>query len=428
MLQATLKNRTIFCKDNLDILQNIDSQTIDLIYLDPPFNKKRTFHAPIGSESEGASFKDTWYDEDLKLGYIGLMADKYPKLYEYVRGIENIESRSHRNYLIYMAQRLIEMQRILKDTGSLYLHCDPTMSHYLKLLMDIVFGHTNFRNEIVWGYAGRGMSKKWFNRKHDIIFLYGKTKKTKFCVSKASRPINPSYTSRYNKVDDKGRKFARIRNRDGSYSNIYLKKEGVVREDWWTDIPYVRGEEYIGYPTQKPLALLERLIKASTNKDDIVLDPFCGCASTCIAAEQLNRQWVGIDVSKKAYDLVKMRLAKEIEGKSANGESDFFKVQNSVVYREDIPQRTDLNNIDLSYKRNKVDVKHLLYDQQEGRCKGCNTKFDYRHFSIDHIVAQAKGGGHNIENLQLLCHHCNSLKGDRDMVYLEIRLKKMGIK
>ena len=419
-MQTTLKNRTIFCRDNIDVLQGIDDETIDLVYLDPPFNKKRTFHAPIGSRAEGASFRDTWYDEDIKKGYLTLIADLYPMLYQYLKGVEEIESRSHRNYLIYMAQRLIEIKRILKDTGSVYLHCDNTMSHYLKLLMDCVFGHSNFRNEIIWHYQSGTGGKRHYKKKHDTVFMYAKSKNNLF--NRQSKPVvNPD---RYNKEDEDGRRYD-----INGQGNKYYLDEGQTCDDVWT---YVQEKEFqqlnsqaherVGYPTQKPTALLERIIQASSNEGNIILDPFCGCATTCISAEKLGRQWIGIDVSKKAYELVKMRLDKEVADKG-----DLFKYQNEVIYREDVPQRTDIQNIDLSYSKNKIEVKHLLYEEQEGECKGCKSHFEYRHFDIDHIVPKSKGGGDNQTNLQLLCSHCNRIKGNNDMAYLVKRLKELNI-
>ena len=414
-IKETIKNRTIFCRDNIDILQNMNDESIDLVYLDPPFNKKKTFHAPLGSRAEGASFRDTWYDEDIKKGYLTLIADLYPTLYEYLKGVEQIESRSHRNYLIYMAQRLIEIKRILKDTGSVYLHCDNTMSHYLKLLMDCVFGHHNFRNEIVWHYRRWTGKSKRFQRLHDTIFFYAKDKKVNFTFNE----LFTNYTEK--SIYRKQYYHTRIKN-DEVYETS-INEDGVRENDVW-HIPIINSQakERVGYPTQKPIALLERIIQASSNKGDMVLDPFCGCATTCVAAEKLGREWIGIDVSKKAYDLVKMRLDKEVADKG-----DLTKYQNEVIYREDIPQRTDIKNIDLSYSKNKIEVKHLLYEEQEGRCKGCQSVFEYRHFDIDHIVPQVKGGGDNKENLQLLCHHCNIIKSKNSMEYLIKRLKELHI-
>ena len=457
----------------------MNDKCIDLVYLDPPFNKKKTFHAPLGSKAEGASFRDTWYDEDIKKGYLTLIADLYPTLYEYLKGVEQIESRSHRNYLIYMAQRLIEIKRILKDTGSIYLHCDNTMSHYLKLLMDCVFGHQNFRNEIVWkrsSQKGTRGNKKTLGTVTDIIYFYSKSydhiikipkidRKDKLkdfkhndkkglyravtplfadgslhdCPIYEWKDLNPKYGWRVSKenlekMDKEGKIHWNTRNKP--YKKEYIDEyEGQDISNLWIDIGMATGKERVGYPTQKPIALLERIIQASSNKGDMVLDPFCGCATTCVAAEKLGREWIGIDVSKKAYDLVKMRLDREVADKG-----DLTKYQNEVIYREDIPQRTDIKNIDLSYSKNKIEVKHLLYEEQEGRCKGCQSVFEYRHFDIDHIVPQAKGcskkhkcflgdqgGGDNKENLQLLCSHCNRIKGKNDMNYLIARLQELNM-
>ena len=405
-----MKNRTIFCRDNIDVLKNINTESIDLVYLDPPFNKKRTFHAPIGSSAEGASFKDTWHDEDIKQGYLTLIADLYPKLHRYLMGVEKIESQSHRNYLIYMAQRLIEIKRILKKSGSVYLHCDDTMSHYLKLLMDCIFGHQNFRNEIVWSYQRWTNSVKAYTRCHDTLFFYSKNKET--------MAWNAPQEDFSVKSQHQGQRVSQTQ--DGkivSQEYVSEKREKAMRDVWNISILNSQSKERVGYPTQKPLALLERIIAASSQEGEMVLDPFCGCATTCVAAEKLGRQWIGIDVSKKAYDLVKIRLDKEV-----SDESDLFKHQNKVIYRTDVPQRTDVVEV-----ANKIQAKHLLYEQQEGICSGCKVHFEYRHFEVDHLVPKSKGGGEHIENLQLLCSHCNRIKSDGTMEQLFSRLKEFGI-
>ncbi len=192
MLQKTIKNRTIFCRDNLDILQNINSDTIDLIYLDPPFNKKKVFTAPIGSSAEGASFKDYFREEDVKDEWLQTIKEDRIELYNFLNGVKNINSNKYYLYnycyLSYMAIRLMEMQRILKDTGSLYFHCDPTMSHYIKLLMDIIFGEKNFRNEIVWYYYNKYSSgKKIFAKNYDQIFFYSKSEEYFFVPQREKR-------------------------------------------------------------------------------------------------------------------------------------------------------------------------------------------------------------------------------------------------
>ena len=149
-LQANIKNRTIFCRDNLEVLQGIDSNCIDLIYIDPPFNKKKIFTAPIGSSAEGAEFRDIFREEDIKDEWIETIKQDQENVYSYLAGIKNYSNKYNYCYLCYMAIRLIEMHRILKSTGSMYLHCDTTMSHYLKLLLDCIFGEQEFRNEIIW--------------------------------------------------------------------------------------------------------------------------------------------------------------------------------------------------------------------------------------------------------------------------------------
>ena len=334
MEQSTLKNRAIFCRDNIDILQGINSDSIDLIYLDPPFNKKKIFTAPIGSSAEGASFKDWFREEDLKDEWVQTIKEDYIELHNFLTGIKTIKTNKHYLYnycyLAYMAIRLIEMHRILKDAGSIYLHCDPTMSHYIKLLMDIIFGEKNFRNEIVWGYRTGGNSKNQFSKKHDIIFFYSKSK---------DKIFNTQYYLSLQKYKyGFGKKHGyELINKDGNYY-----KKSICR-DLWDDINAIGtmgrpGEPRTDYPTQKPLSLLERIVKASSNEGDIVLDPFCGCATTCIASEKLNRQWIGIDVSILAYDLVKKRLEKEV----ADPEN-LLQYQTKIHFSTIPPKRTDTN-------------------------------------------------------------------------------------
>ena len=318
--RVNVANRTIFCHDNLEVLQGINSDSIDLIYLDPPFNKKKTFTAPIGTSAEGASFKDIFYQEDIKDEWIQVIKEDLHEVYNFLNAVKEIEGRSSYNfcYLAYMAIRLIELHRILKDTGSLYLHCDPTMSHYLKILLDCVFGGENFRNEIVWWYGGGGAGKKTWGKKHDIVLFYTKSKDWLFNVDSV----------REKHKWDKGQLRA-----DGSSRDL---SKGKLPDDVFHmhgTMPWAK--ERTGYPTQKPLSLLERIIKASSKEKDIVLDPFCGCATTCVASEKLNRQWIGIDISIKAYELVKERLSREV----ANPEN-LFDYNKAIHFQTTPPKRT----------------------------------------------------------------------------------------
>ena len=310
------------------------------------------------------------------------------------------------SYLIMMAVRLLELNRLLKPTGSIYLHCDPTASHYLKLLMDVVFGPSNFRNEIVWCYRGGGVPKLDFARKHDTILRYGKTKDVTFNTDAVRTAYSEDSAERL-------RYTARSFRGDKICSSYAQNPKGKHPDDWWVIQPIMpSSKERRGYPTQKPLALLERVIKASSNEGDTVLDPFCGCATALIASEKLNRKWVGIDLSDVAQTLVKLRMREEL---------GLFSLR--TVYRDDIPHRTDLGKLP-GYKTHK----HTLFGQQEGQCVGCLVAFPFRNFTIDHIVARNKGGTDHLDNLQLLCGACNSMKGTRTQEEFLAVLKREGIR
>ena len=451
-----VQNRTIFSNDNLPILRGIDTESIDLIYLDPPFNSNRNYAAPIGSDAAGAAFKDTWTLSDVDNAWHGEIADREPALYQGIHAAELTHGKGMKSYLIMMAVRLLEMKRVLKNTGSIYLHCDPTASHYLKMLMDTVFGKNNFKNEIVWNSAtgAKNNTKSRFGREHDIILFYG-TPKSKFNVQ--YEPLSEDYLkSHYTYTDEDGRRFradnlnapstgghryeflgvtrnwrmpeeqahqwlteGRIvhqsitpgsRVRIPSYKRYADESMGRPALDNWTDIGALNSQakESIGYPTQKPIALLDRIIKASSNQGDVVLDPFCGCATTCVAAERLQRHWIGIDISPRAVNLVRIRLEYEVG------------LLGDVIHRTDIPKRSEkLPN----YRTHK----HTLYGKQEGLCNGCRTQFPFRNMTVDHIVPQSQGGTDHEDNLQLLCGACNSTKGQGTQAKLISRLKTQGV-
>ena len=418
-----IKNRTLFISDNLDIMRGIDTDCIDLIYLDPPFNTKKQYKAPIGSPAEGATFKDIWTDEDVKDGWYSEIAEQYPQIHQIILAVEHTYDRSMMIYLMAMCIRLIEMKRILKPTGSIYLHCDPTASHYLKLVMDTIFGKGAFRNEVVWNYQAGTAPKNAFARKHDILFYYAKSKNNKF--NRQAKPVvNPS---RYKLIDDDGRAY----DVNGQGKRYYLD-EGQTCDDVWTYVQEKqfqqlnsRAKERTGWPTQKPLALLHRIINASSNKGDIVLDPFCGCATACVAAEQLERQWIGIDISPSAETITKYRLLEEVQPLQPEIWHD---VDANVTVTDQPPVRTDVTDprpqqLPLpNYRVHKKD----LYGKQEGDCNGCREHFKIRHFEVDHIVPQSAGGTDHPKNLQLLCSSCNRIKGTGSQEELIRKLKERG--
>ena len=431
-----VENRTIFEGDNLHILRGLDSETIDLIYLDPPFNSNKTYEAPIGSEAAGAAFKDSWTLRDLDDAWHGELAEHEPGLYSAISTAEFSYGKSMKAYLIMMGIRMLEMRRVLKPTGSIYLHCDPTASHYLKTVMDAVFGVKNFRNEIVWCYSGAGYPKKDFGRRHDIIFRYSKGTEYIFNLDDVRQEYAETTKARFKHYIGNKRK-------QGDFGLQKLNPLGKHPDDWWQIQPIApSAKERLGYPTQKPLALLERIIQASSNPGDIVFDPFCGCATTCIAAEALQRQWIGIDLSPKAVELVKMRLERDLKITEQSG-----LLGDKVIHRTDIPtrlmpeeprqirmdtlfgvkDRSTLGTLSQDELQQFRSHKHRMYGNQEGKCNGCQVLLPFRNLTIDHIVPRSKDGTDAPDNLQLLCGTCNSTKGNRTQEYLIQALREQGV-
>jgi len=267
----------IYCGDCKDVLVEVPEKSVDLIYVDPPFFSNRHYEVLWGDGYELRAFEDRWKG-----------------------GIEN--------YIAWMEDKLRECHRVLKDTGSMYLHCDWHANAHLRILMDKIFGENNFRNEIIWCYSTSGRGKKEFSKKHDTIFFYSKTAEYFWDEKGAKIPYSKEYIkSHFKDTDEKGR---RCRKRyDAGKWRIYYPDVGMNPNDWW-ELPYVNSmaKERLGYPTQKPEALLERIIKASSTPTSIVLDPMCGCG-TCIAVpHKLGRQWIGIDISPTACKLITNRM------------------------------------------------------------------------------------------------------------------------
>lgn len=405
-----IKDKTIFTGDNLYIMRGMDSESVDLIYLDPPFNSNKKYSAPIGSKAAGAFFKDTWTLSDVDLVEAGRLREEQGNgLYKFVEAAQYTHSKGMRSYLTMMAPRLVEMRRILKPTGSIYLHCDPTASHYLKGLMDAIFGRNNFRNEIVWRkYGGRkNNAKRKLTTQRDSIFLYAKSKDALFVplfIPHSLEEIKKKYTH----VDKSGRRY-RL-SWGGSYQatgrqkRIYLDESpGRAVGDLWIEDGLqlnTSSAERTGYPTQKPLALLERIIKLSSEEKDIVFDPFCGCATALVAANDLRRQWVGIDISPEA--------AKQVVGRIKERQGKLFE---KIIHRKDIPSRTDIGE-ELSASEKRA-YKKILYGLQGGNCNGCNMHHIPEILEMDHITPKSIGGTDHKENFQLLCPPCNKRKGRR---------------
>ena len=411
------KNRTLFHGDNLDFLRAMNSETVDLIATDPPFNKGRDFHATPESLASGAKFQDRWsWEKDVHQTWIDKITDDFPKVMNVIQGSRSSWGDDMGAFLCFMGVRLLEMRRILKPTGSIYLHCDPTASHYIKELMDAVFGKRNFVNEIVWCYTSGGVSKRYFGRKHDTILFYSKTKDHLFNTqyrNYSSGTLQRGLTQYKKRLNEK----------------YTLKEEGAVENDWWADIQPIlspTAKERYGYPTQKPLALYERIIEASSNENDIVLDPFCGCATTLVAAERLRRQWVGIDIWEKAHNAVIDRLKDELLREEKGIESRLFDF-GQFYFQEDIPQRTD-DGLEAApsfrvklrvqepegSKMSRTEMYEFLLSQHGTKCQGCDRVFDdTRYLELDHNTPRSDGGLNHISNRILLCSPCNRAKSNQ---------------
>jgi site-specific DNA-methyltransferase (adenine-specific) len=315
------KNQLYF-GDNLAILQSgaVPVGSVDLVYLDPPFNSNATYNILFAEKSGEKSaaqitaFEDTWHwGTEAAAAYDDVMHHGPRRLADLLQALRAFLGQNDMMaYLAMMAVRLVELHRVLKPTGSLFLHCDPTASHYLKLILDAVFGANCYRTEIIWSRS-RGFkrsSARRFPHKHDTIFFYCKDP-SRVIFNAQYRPHKAEYIKRFKK-DANGRLYRDdVNPTGGGRRRIYLDEvEGDLVESTWYDIAPLNpvAKERLGYPTQKPEALLERIIRASSNEGDLVLDPFCGCGTTVTVAERLKRRWMGIDITHLAITLIKKRL------------------------------------------------------------------------------------------------------------------------
>lgn len=396
--------KKLFYGDNLEILRNhIDGEIIDLIYLDPPFNSQANynvlFKSPKGEKSQAqiTAFEDTWswnLESERAIQELKQIRGDLAELLDLL--VRTLGKNSLSAYLAMMAIRLVELHRVLKPTGSLYLHCDPTASHYLKMILDIIFEAKNFRNEIIWKRQSAHSDAKYkFPDIADIILFYVKSKQAKFkpqygdydseylaksyrfddndgrglyslgdMTSPNPRPkmmyewkgfSSPEKGWRYQvstmqKLDDEGRIYYPLKE-DGSYDNSkrpalkrYLNEQkGSIITNIWTDINPLKAQskERLGYPTQKPLKLLERIIESSSNENDLILDPFCGCGTAIHAAEKLNRQWIGIDITHLAISLIEKRLRDAFAEKYSQSNEELKREKKDFFAVEGTPKSFD---------------------------------------------------------------------------------------
>lgn len=337
--------------DNLDLLQRyVAQESVDLVYLDPPFNSNADYNILYGQQdgtraaAQIKAFKDTWrWDQAAVAAYEGVVVQggevsRAMQAFRMLLGASNMLA-----YLAMMAPRLIKLRETLKPSGSIFLHCDPNAASHLKLLMDAVFGATNFRNEIVWAYSNSGRPRDRYAQKHDVLLCYGRSRKTYFNAAAARVPYSQSYIeSHFRDLDEKGKP---VRKRlDAGKWRTYYPDAGMIPNDVWTDIPSLNSvaTERLGYPTQKPVALLDRVIAGSCPENGVVLDPFCGCGTAVVAAQRTGRRWIGMDITHHATALIKNRLIEEYGASIAHtirviGEPTT--VEDAAVLAEDDPHQ-----------------------------------------------------------------------------------------
>ena len=309
-LHKYLAGNALVRGDNYDVLRELPDECVDLIYLDPPFNSNQFYVAAFGDKGRvGRQLRDIWRwnaGSEIALNNLETLAFRsaeYQRLLDCVKGVrlQAGDNSDMAAYILYMAPRLMEMRRILKQAGSIYLHCDWHADAYLRVMMDAIFGDTNCQNQIIWSYRTGGASSKRFARKHDAILFY--TKSNRYVFNSLKEKAYTKSKSRRPGIVDYGAGTAEFfEDEYGVYNNV------VMRSVW--EIPYINSmaKERLGYPTQKPLALLERIIKASSNPGDLVLDPFCGCGTAADAAASLGRKYLGIDISGIAVRVMQQRL------------------------------------------------------------------------------------------------------------------------
>ncbi len=304
--EASTRIARLHLGDNLAAMREMQAESVDLVYLDPPFSSQRRYKivfrgpAALKPRAHLPAFEDVWTWDDATNALYDELArgDHGERVGNAISALIGLAPGDHLTaYLVNLAPRIVEIKRVMRRTGTAYLHCDPTASHYLKVLMDAVFGRENFRNEIVWCYRGGGVPRQDFARKHDVILRYTMSDRYTF---------NPQFTE----YSEASTELVASRGGVSIDDRVRDLERGAHMPDWWSDINSLQtwSQERTGYPTQKPLNLLERIIRASSNEGDVVLDPFCGCGTTLIAAERLKRSWIGIDIEPMALKVLHSRF------------------------------------------------------------------------------------------------------------------------
>ncbi len=479
-------NRHLFIVDNYYLLKSMDTASVDLICTDPPFAKNETFignltppltdeeiqeelktlkswgiRNPADAEQSNvvwptgettAKFKDIWsWETDVHEAWMEDIKDLRPSVIPVIDTTRRTHAEGTAAYLAYMAVRLIECHRVLKPTGTLYLHCDHTANSYLRMLLDAIFGVDNFRNEIIWCYRGGGVPKSDFARKHDTILRYVR--------QNGSRDKEYIFNKQYVPYSEASQKLVKSRGGVSIDQKPRDLERGASMPDWWTDINSLQtwSPERTGYPTQKPVALAERIIKASSNPGDVVLDPFAGCAYVPVAAERLQREWIACDISPRALTVLRRQFAKFdylVDGQEQTNQGILSSEEGSLARADvtlrgpnQLPVRTTDDDDVESVKplpQRKYKTRASIFSREEMLeyllglsgwrawcCGFANWKIGAfgrpviehttRNFELDHIDPQSKRGRHEIDNRAPLCPYHNNMKSNRRIHLDELR-------
>ena len=492
-------NRGVYIADNLDFLRSINTASVDLVCIDPPFAKNDTFigdklRPPLRKDERDNEFrllkewgiatqtqaddagvawpddpkarggyKDTWsWDDDVHPDWVTGIDATHRAVSMLIEVTRQIHGDSIAAYLSFMAIRLFEIHRVLKPTGSLYLHCDHTASSYLRQLLDGVFGADNFRNEIIWHYSAGHSPRADFKRKHDTILRY--VKSNKWLFNQPYMPYAEKDKYRFTYTDEDGRLYRinHVRGKDGEYKRFYWDT-GTPVDTLWT---YLRegkfnslgstAPERTGYPTQKPVALAERIIEASCPPDGVVLDCFAGCAYTALAAEKLGRRWTACDINPRAWTVFKRQFNKggDLPLLTCNDRTTGQQVLGSapevtIHGPAQLPQRTTSREVEVKSLRtdnrrpagskyrgggkettllNEREMKAALlrYSIDRAWCCGYRSRGTegrpiLTNYELDHITPKSKGGEDEIFNRAPLCPRHNRIKSDKDITLQELR-------
>ncbi len=422
-------DNALYQMDNLDVLRGMNSETVDLIATDPPFNTKRNragsagFYVDNWKWGNTGILPDQWRWNEVHPKWLEEIKDGHMELYHAIDAAKHCQGEDTTAFLCFLSVRLLEMHRVLKPTGSIYLHCDPTASHYIKMCMDAIWGKKNFRNEVVWRYKSGGATTRYFAKKHDVILFYSKKSNYKFNAIKEKSYQGVGYNT--------GNKNVRLY--EDEHANTLGPHTLVNLKDWWQiKMLATSSNERTGSPDQKPLELYERIVKAASNEGDLVLDPFCGCATTIIAANNLNRRWVGIDrrVDARYHIITRLmgatRKERQYFEKFATDKEwlDQQMRQFEMHYQTEPPTRDDdaadappeleqVYHVRPEKLHTHAEMHEILVNQFGLKCWGCNFEPpDKRYLHLDHIIPKSDGGTNHIDNRALLCQPCNSKKSN----------------